>query len=190
MLIVAGFMRSSHTGTSGCTLASASESPYFRAKAWSESEPTHGGSASVCGNPYVPEPSVAWHPTAERFEAGAQPFALIAGLHASLTLVEGIGPERILSHARGLIDRLVGGVVDKGYRVNSSLESKHRSQFVALTSGTSDGDLRAHVALTEAGVVTAIRSRGIRVAPTFYNTNDDIDRLIEALPELVVSHTA
>ncbi len=162
----------------------------FSSEGMERIRPTHGGSASVCGNPFVAEPIVTWHPTAERFEAGAQPFALIAGLQASLTLIEGIGPEWILLHARGLIDRLVGGVVDKGYRVSSSLESKHRSQFVALTSGTSDGDLRAHVALTEAGVVTAIRSHGIRVAPTFYNTSDDIDRLIEALPELGVSHTA
>ena len=72
--------------------------------------------------------------------------------------------------------------------VNSSLDAGERSSIVAISAGTPDADLRAHVALSEAGVVTVIRSRGIRVAPSFYNDASDIERLIEALPEQTVSN--
>ena len=86
------------------------------------------------------------------------------------------------------LPELAEGVSEKGYRVNSSLDHDRRSQILALTTGSPDADLRAHVALSEVGVVTAMRSRGIRVAPSFYNDVSDIERLIEALPEYPVSH--
>jgi selenocysteine lyase/cysteine desulfurase len=159
----------------------------FSAEGMERIRPTHGGSASVCENPYVDEPRVTWHPTAQRFEPGGQPFTLISGLRGSLSLIDEVGFERILPHTLTLIDQLVAGVTEKGYAVSSSLEPDRRSQIVAVTAGNPDADLRAHVALSEAGVVTALRSRGIRVAPTFYNDANDIDRLIEALPEQAVS---
>ncbi|MDQ3547427.1 MAG: aminotransferase class V-fold PLP-dependent enzyme [Chloroflexota bacterium] len=160
----------------------------FSAEGMERIQPTHGGSASVCENPFVQEPRLTWHPTAQRFEPGGQPLSLASGLRASLLLIEEVGHELILPHALRLIDRLVDGVTARGYTITSSLEQPYRSPIVAFTSGSSDGDLRAHVALSEAGVVTAIRSRGIRVAPGFYNDASDIERLIEALPESSVSH--
>lgn len=161
----------------------------FSAEGMERIRPTHGGSASVCENPYVPEPRLSWSPTAARFEPGGQPFSLVSGLRASLSLIEEVGQLRILPHALQLIDRLVAGVTAKGYQISSSLDRRHRSQFVAITAGSADADLIAHVALSEAGVVTAMRSRGIRVAPSFYNDASDIERLIEALPERPVSHS-
>lgn len=159
----------------------------FSAEGMERIRPTHGGSASVCDNPYVPEPCVTWHPTAQRFEPGGQPFTLVSGLRASLSLIDEVGHDRILPHVLVLTDRLVSGVRAKGYAITSSLDPAHRSSIVAITGGSADADLRAHVALSEAGVVTALRGRGIRVAPTFYNDASDIDRLIEALPEQSVS---
>lgn len=160
----------------------------FSAEGMERIRPTHGGSASVCENPYVAEPRVTWHPTAQRFEPGGQPFSLISGLQSSLSLIDEVGHERILPHALRLIDLLVTGVTARGYLISSSLDPQHRSQIVAVTSGSPDGDLRAHVALSEAGVVTVIRSSGLRVAPNFYNDAGDIERLIEALPDIPVSH--
>ena len=105
-------------------------------------------------------------------------------MRASLSLIEEVGHEHILPHALQLIDRLVDGVMAKGYMVASSLEPSHRSSIVAITGGSPDADLRAHVALSEAGAVTVTGSSGIRVAPSFYNDASDIERLIAALPEL------
>lgn len=161
----------------------------FSAEGMKRIRPTHGGSASVCENPYVPEPRLSWSTSAARFEPGGQPFTLVSGLRASLSLLDEIEFERILPHALRLIDQLIAGVIAKGYQISSSLESTHRSQFVAVTTGSADSDLLAHVALNEAGVVTAMRSRGIRVAPSFYNDASDIERLVEALPDRPASHS-
>lgn len=145
--------------------------------------PTHAGGRSVCNNPYVAEPALMWDPTAQRFETGEPANTLIAGMAASLSLLDEVGVERILPHAQGLIDELVVGVRERGYEIASSLDPAHRSQYVAITAGSSDADLRLHVSLTEAGVITALRPKGLRVAPSFYNDTSDIHRLIDALPE-------
>lgn len=160
----------------------------FSAEGMERIRPMHGGSASVCENPYVPEPHLTWHPTAQRYEPGGQPFSLISGLQASLSLIDQVDHGRVLPHVLQLIDRLIEGVTAKGYAINSSLDPMHRSSIVAISAGSPDADLRALVALSEAGVVTVIRSRGIRVAPSFYNDASDIERLIEALPDQPVSH--
>jgi selenocysteine lyase/cysteine desulfurase len=146
--------------------------------------PTHAGSSSVCDNPYVPEPVLTWQPTAERFETGGLPYTLIHGMQASLTLIDEVGVDSILPHAEQLVDRLNDGLAGTGYTVASSLIPAERSQIVAISSGNRERDTRVQVQLAEAGVVTALRPRGIRVAATFYNDAGDIDRLLDALPAL------
>ena len=146
--------------------------------------PTHAGGRSVCKDPYVDEPELCWQSGAGRFISGEPPHTLLAGLAASLTLVNEVGTSNVLPHVQALIDRLIPDVAAKGYTIASDLAPDRRSQIVAITAGSRAADTRAHVALSEAGVVTALRPRGIRVAPTFYNDASDIDRLVEALPHL------
>jgi cysteine desulfurase/selenocysteine lyase len=95
-----------------------------------------------------------------------------------------VGHLNVLPHVQTLIDQLIPGVEAKGYSVASDLTPERRSTIVAITAGSPEADTRAHVALSEAGVVTALRPRGVRVAPTFYNDASDITRLIDALPAL------
>jgi cysteine desulfurase / selenocysteine lyase len=145
--------------------------------------PTHAGGRSVCRNPYVDEPVLDWQPDASRFITGEPPHTLLAGLTASLTLVNEVGHPRVLPHAQTLLDQLAAGVEAKGYTVASDLTPERRSTIMAITAGSPEADTRAHVALSEAGVITALRPRGIRVAPTFYNDASDIERLLDALPQ-------
>jgi selenocysteine lyase/cysteine desulfurase len=154
----------------------------FSAEGLERIRPTHAGSHSICTDPMVPEQELMWHPDARRFETGDPPHTLIRGLDASLSLIGEIGVDKILPHAQRLIDRLVPAIESKGYTITSSMEPSRRSQIVAFTSGTLEGDTRVQVALTEAGVVTALRPRGVRVSPTFYNDETDIERLLAALP--------
>jgi selenocysteine lyase/cysteine desulfurase len=106
----------------------------------------------------------------------------LTGLHASLSLVSQAGPEWTREHTLGLLDKLVDGVQSMGYEVASDLTPERRSQIMAFTSGdhTRDGELVEQ--LTRANVAVTLRGRGVRVSPYFYNTEDDIERLLEALP--------
>jgi selenocysteine lyase/cysteine desulfurase len=40
-----------------------------------------------------------------------------------------------------------------------------------------------HARLREAGVIISLRSDFLRVSPHYYNSDEDLDRLLEALPQ-------
>jgi len=77
---------------------------------------------------------------------------------------------------------LVDGVRAKGYRVVSSRQAGETSGIVAFRSDSHDHEqLREHLQ-TEHRIVVTVRSGRLRSSPYFYNTDDEIDQLIEYLP--------
>ncbi len=145
-------------------------------------QPTHAGGQSITSAGFVDEQTLVFHENARRFETGGLPFTLISGMAASLTLIEEIGVDAIHAHALALIDQIAAGAAERGWTVVTSLKDGDRSSILAITSGDHDQNVAAQVALEEAGVITVLRPRGIRIAPTFYNNMDDVDRLLAALP--------
>lgn len=145
-------------------------------------QPTHAGSRSISGDPFVAEQVLQYHDTAQRFETGGLPVTLISGLAASLSLIEEVGVDAIHAHALALIDQIAAGAAARGWKVVTSLKDGERSSIMAITSGDVAKDSAAQVALEAAGVITVLRPRGIRIAPTFYNNTDDVERLLAALP--------
>jgi selenocysteine lyase/cysteine desulfurase len=64
----------------------------------------------------------------------------------------------------------------------SSLDPKHRSQIVTISTGDLERDSQVVEELGARKVSVTMRPKGIRISPYFYNNNHDIDRLLEALP--------
>lgn len=147
-------------------------------------QPTHAGSRSISGDPFVAEQVLQYHDTAQRFETGGLPVTLISGLAASLSLIEEVGVDAIHAHTVELIDHIAAGAAQRGWHVASRLADGVRSSILAITSGDAEQDAAAQVALEQAGVITVVRPRGIRIAPTFYNNMEDVERLLAALPVL------
>lgn len=145
-------------------------------------QPTHAGGQSISSEGFVDEQTLVFHESARRFETGGQPATLISGLAASLTLIEEVGVDAIHAHALALIDQIAAGAAARGWTVVTSLADGDRSSIMAITSGDSAQDVAAQAALEAAGVITVLRPRGIRIAPTFYNNSDDVQRLLGALP--------
>jgi selenocysteine lyase/cysteine desulfurase len=120
---------------------------------------------------------------ARRFEPGSYNVAGLLALKASTDLIASAGVERIAQRVRHLTDRLVAGVISKGYRVVSPRETGAWSgivSFVAADPGT-------HQAIWQQlrqGLRTeiAVRENRLRCSPHFYNTDAQIDRLVERLP--------
>lgn len=153
----------------------------FASDAVERTRVTYAGRLSVNSGFEETTYALNWRDGAARFQTGGLNAIGITGLRASLSLVTEAGPDRTAEHCSSLIDRLVEGVQGMGYDVVSDLDPRHRSQIVAFTSGdhTRDGELVAE--LERRNVSTTLRGKGVRVSPYFYNTNDDIDRLLEAL---------
>ena len=119
--------------------------------------------------------------TAARFEPGTSNTAGIHGLRAAFDLLLSVGIPEVEARILRLTDRLCEGLRLKGYRVQSPRGPSEKSGIVIFShqSHTSDDLFRL---LRENRVMGAIRDRKIRLSPHFYNTEQEIDRVLELLP--------
>ncbi len=121
-------------------------------------------------------------PGAHRYQTGGFDKLSTTALHASLSLILEAGPERTSVHGAELVERLAEGVMAKGYEVASDLSPSHRSQFLAITSGSVERDQQVIDCLHANSVKVTLRPKGIRVAPYFYHDASDVERFLAALP--------
>ena len=106
----------------------------------------------------------------------------IFALGGALSLIEEVGAENISKRILALTDRLVEGLRGKGYRMVSSRSPSEASGIVAFRSDDEDLEaIRKHLE-EEHHIVIAVRCGRLRASPHFYNTEAEIDQLIEALP--------
>jgi selenocysteine lyase/cysteine desulfurase len=124
-------------------------------------------------------------PSARRYESGALNTAGVAGLGAAIELFLQIGVEKIESYLLDLGDylceRLKGELIDRGYRVASSRRDEEKSAIICLQHEKYSAHDLYHL-LNDRRIITTPRLGRLRVSPHFYNTREEIDRLIEALP--------
>ena len=144
--------------------------------------PTYAGRLSVDAGFEDHDYQLKWRAGAARYQTGGHNLLGLTAMRASLSLIREAGPHWTAAHTLGLNDRLLAGVSEMGYTVASDMDPRHRSQIVAFSSGNHarDGELVAE--LERANVSVTLRGRGVRVSPYFYNTLDDVERLLEALP--------
>lgn len=120
-------------------------------------------------------------PTARRFEEGTPNALGLFGLDAALSLLEEIGLERIGDRVLEVTRRAADGLTAKGYQVASPQEDSQRAGIVMFGHSKYDNDALL-AALTTAHVAAAVRGGKVRFAPHFYNTDEEIDQAIAALP--------
>jgi cysteine desulfurase / selenocysteine lyase len=124
-------------------------------------------------------------PNARRFESGGLNTAGVAGLGAAIELFLQIGVEKIESYLLGLGDylseRVKGELMDRGYRVASSRRDGEKSAIICIEHEKYSAQELYHL-LNDRRIITTPRSGRLRISPHLYNTREDIDRLIEALP--------
>lgn len=123
-----------------------------------------------------------WNRGTLAWETGTGPSALIHGLEESLKLLTRTGIGNIQNHLEILSDHLCQRLNSGNYQVVSSRRSREKSQIVCIqhTGGLSPMDLYAH--LMERNIVTAPRGDRLRISPHLYNTLEEIDQLVGALP--------
>lgn len=121
--------------------------------------------------------------SAQRFEPGSLNAVGIVGLHAALTLILGFGMSRICGYLTALRARLVAELTSKGYRVLGPAAREIPTPITSFASPRRDVKSLYH-ALNEAKVIVSLRrdpagGELIRVAPHFYNSSTEIDRLLD-----------
>lgn len=125
-------------------------------------------------------------PHAGRFEEGSPAYAMIEGLSAALELLEEVSIEAISGRLRFLVDRLAVGLAELNCNVGPQPE--HRHHILAFNyDGVPAKTLEE--ALRKRDVVVTARVGGVRVSPHFYNTAEEVDKVIAAVREIIGGET-
>src|SRR5262249_8386238 len=119
---------------------------------------------------------------ARRFDGGSYNLAGIWGLGASIEWLLEIGVGRIWERVRTLTERLAEGVKSKGHRLVGWRRPGEESGIVAFVSAKHDHTRIVSHLREEYRTVIAARLGRLRASPHFYNTEDEIDQLIDHLP--------
>jgi cysteine desulfurase / selenocysteine lyase len=135
-------------------------------KTWREVDNLHHG---------VPE----FSSTAEKYEGGGLPFALLYALEQSVGMMLEIGPDLIERRVMQLAESARDRLRDLGADI-----AENGSQIVAARFRGRDP---SHLAreLKKRNVNVAARHGFLRISPHFYNDDNDLDQLCEAIKPLI-----
>jgi cysteine desulfurase/selenocysteine lyase len=122
-------------------------------------------------------------PDARRFEEAAPNYPGILGMGAAVNLLLRAGPPAVEDGVLRLADRLRDELPRRGYELvlKSTLPSE-RSGIVSFRHPRMV-PAELHTRLREAGVILSLRSDFLRASPHYYNSDEDLNRLLEALPQ-------
>ncbi len=115
---------------------------------------------------------------ADRFGIGVTNWPGIVGLHAALSLLLEVGVERISQRILYLVAVLIDDLSERGYRFAASTAPEHRSGIVVAQVAEAAALWNR---LMQAGLIVMPRGAGIRIAPHFYNTVEEVLRVGELL---------
>lgn len=120
---------------------------------------------------------------ARKFNAGGANYLGICALQAGLNFLEKIGIDAIESHDLDLGNRLVDGLRSiRGVTLLSPIDPAESSGIVSFQ--TPDNS-RIAAGLEKNRIRVSSRGSGIRTAPHFFNTADEVDKAISAVAELL-----
>lgn len=155
---------------------------YLSTRARERVQPTLVGWISVPNPEDYANFEQGWNAGTLPWETGTGPAALICGLEASLKLLNEAGAAGIQSHLETLTDHLCERLVNSNYQIVSSRRAGEKSAIVCIrnTAGMNSMELYAH--LKKRNIITAPRGDRLRISPHLYNTLEEIDDLLNALP--------
>ena len=139
------------------------------------------GALSVVDVPKFDPLDFSVKPNAQRYEEGTPNGLGLAGLDAALSLLEEVGGDAIAAQVLSLAAHAADRLEAKGYQVTSPRADHQRAGLVMFQHPAHSNEAVLQ-ALTDAGVTAAVRGGKLRFSPHFYNTFEEIERAVTALP--------
>jgi cysteine desulfurase / selenocysteine lyase len=139
------------------------------------------GAASVVDPQNFLDYNFTLQPTAERFNLGSSGIVNQLGTRASVGLLQEIGIDQIAERVLMLAGVAIGDLQERGYRISADTSPEHRSGIVIVEVAD---PIATCARLQAAGIICIPRGKGFRIAPHFYNTEQEIQRIGEVLGNL------
>jgi len=121
-------------------------------------------------------------PDAGRFECGTYNIPGLLGLKAAVDLLLAVGIANIGQRIKALTDLLIIGLRNQGYQVISPRQNEQWSGIVSFTSAVHSHDQLYVTLRRDHHIEIAVRERRLRCSPHFYNTEAQIQKLLDVLP--------
>lgn len=115
---------------------------------------------------------------ADLFEGGNVNTAGLAGLEASLDLLQQLGVPEIFAHVNGILDTLEAGLVERGFQSLRARDPRQRSCTLSLAPPPGIGAVALQEALGRSGVSCSIPDGLVRFTPHWPN---DVEQAREVL---------
>jgi selenocysteine lyase/cysteine desulfurase len=135
---------------------------------------------------FVAQEKIEFHQDARKFEAGTQNLVGVTGLITAMELALEVGVENITAELIRKREWLVPELQKRGYTVlNATPAPENAGSMISFFS--KEREMPAlHKKLNDAGIVTSLRvdrsrQNYIRISPHFYNTDEELRRVVETL---------
>ena len=149
--------------------------------------PTLLGAWNVRSPNFITQPEIVFQATAQRYEPGVLNVAGVYGMRAALDLIAAAGIDRVHARILSLKNAVTEPLLAAGFQFAGPIDGPAASAITTFHHPARDaaGLFRA---LEQRNVVASLRfDRGgrqyIRLSPHFYNTLDEMARVVEILIE-------
>ena len=155
---------------------------YFAPELLDRVRPHVVGVMSVAANDRYFEPDLKFAPSARRFEESVVSLLDTAAFGAAIELLLEVGTEAIENRVLDLSARLAGGLAERGYELVEPWPRK-RAESSGIVSFRKPGATHQEVLrdLTAAHVICRTHRDFVRLSPHFYNTEEEVDRVLDVL---------
>lgn len=119
----------------------------------------------------------------ERFQSGTPNVPAMYAARAGYEIVGQIGVKAIREKSLRLTSRIIQHAQRMGYRLNTPTEDSERGGAVIID--VPNGEVVAQELLGREIIIDYRPGAGIRMAPHFYNTEEDIDRALATLDGII-----
>ena len=129
---------------------------------------------------------------ARRYETGGTAnYPGAVALAASLKMIHELGQASIAAHVFGLTERLLAGLDQLGVEVVTPRAAENRSSIVTFTVGLAADNVKLVEWLSARRILVSVRYTsqigGVRVSCALFNSDEDVDRLVEAVGQALKS---
>ncbi len=134
-------------------------------------------------NPFAFEPrQLDYAPGARRFEAGTPPIITAAAARAGMEIINEVGPDRIEERIRHLSEHAIAAAREAGLDYAGPTDLGQKGPVTAIRVPDPD---EAERRLRASGIVAAARGDVIRIAPHFFTTTEELDRVMAAVAQIL-----